>query len=213
MKKTLKAAVAALALLATPALADTTDLYTSGAWTVFGGTSTSGQPVCGMEEHGRSSVFALKWFSGDTRLTVHFFTTHRYPDGSHIPVEVRFDANTPWSAQARAMAIPDGSGTVLEFYINPAADKNAVAQFLTEMHDSQMVRFSFPSTDMGDVLGDLTGTAASLNVFGDCISYVKHHVPPATGTSAPVAPHHEAPAPALPAEPPTSGRDRSGTYL
>lgn len=161
----LKAAIAAAALLATPAIAAPKYTYSSGVWTVFGGTSNLGTPMCGMEEFGPNELFAIKWFKGQDRLTIHLFSNKWIAkEGDLIPVTMQFSGHDPWDVIGRVHTIK--GGVLLEYHVN----NDAMDQFLKEVQDSAKVEIGFPGTNAHSWTVDLTGSRSAFGAFSACVA-------------------------------------------
>ena len=166
--------MAALCLLANPAAADTSTIFTSGNWSAFAGTVDTGEPVCGIVEASESKAFALKWFEGDSRLTIHLYDDSWVASpGTVVPVTFTFDKHAPWSAKAQATR-QAGGHVVLEAYIGGDSD---IREFVSELAKSNEMRISFPSSMRPDWIGPLDGSSASLNAMTKCVAYLGDHQP------------------------------------
>lgn len=161
------AAAAGLAvwLAGTIAHAETSTLARSGEWAAFGGTTTSGRPVCGVSSTVDDRYFGLKFFSGLQTFTIQVggkeWTTEK---GVKQKVIARFDSNSPWNATATGMRFNDGD-LGLEFDIA----RNELDKFMSEFRGGRQLLMRFPGSGMGDWLVSLIGTNSVSSEFERCV--------------------------------------------
>jgi hypothetical protein len=159
------AAFAGVVLAASSSLADTEVLARSGAWQAFGGTTNSGRPVCGMSSTGGGKYFGVKYFSGETTLTVQLGNNQwTVKDKIKVKVEMRFDQESPWNATAIGMHFADGDAG-LEFDIN----RDQLEDFMREFRNSNQITIRFPSEDVSPWNGSLDGTDSVSTAFARCV--------------------------------------------
>lgn len=169
MKLPIKAAMAAICLLATPAAADTFPIFSSGNWSAFSGTVDTGEPVCGIVTAGKNKAFALKWLDGDDRLIVHLYDDSWVTSpGAMVPVIITFGDHSPWSTNAKAVRQDDGH-VILEAYVKT---DHSISEFITEIENSNEMRISFPSLMRPDWVGGLAGSGAVVRAMVKCILYM-----------------------------------------
>ncbi len=160
------AAFATLCLLAGPAFAETSVFYTAGAWSAFSGTADNGKNVCGMSESGADRWFAVKYFQGESRFTVHLAKAGWHiPSGTQARVDLRFDGGAPWHATAGGFTLPNGL-SALEFYVAG----EGIVKFGNEFRLARQMVVSFPDGDEIAWAGKLTGSEAALTAFTGCLS-------------------------------------------
>jgi hypothetical protein len=111
-------ALAAMSIGAPDVFADTQTLARAGSWSAFGGTTTSGRPVCGVSSSGDGRYFGLKFYKGDDTLTIQLGSSSwTIENKSKQRVTMRIDSNSRWTATAVGMHFNDGDAG-LEFEIN-----------------------------------------------------------------------------------------------
>ncbi len=160
------AGVVAVGLLSVvPARADVVTFARISGWEAYGGTANDGQQVCGISTRGGGRWIGIKYYQGDSALTVQLSkTSWRVPNGLHTKVTMQFDEESPWTATATG-SISNGTA-FLEFDI----PRRAIGQFLGEFKagDKMFVRFpNEPKID--DWVVDLEGTTAIAEKLVDCI--------------------------------------------
>jgi len=163
------AAVAAV-LLAAPAVdAKTEILARSGSWAAFGGTTESGEPVCGLSAEPAGKYFGLKQFGGDNTFTIQL-GAKGFPaePKERIPVTLRFDNNPAWRATATGMRFSDGD-TGLEISVK----RDEIDRFFQEFRQSSVMRIKFDKSGAADWVLGLEGTMALGNAFLKCIRALK----------------------------------------
>ena len=171
-------------LLATPALADTQVLFEAGPWVLYGGTSNSGHPLCGMRvsDNNGSRTIHIKYFAGDDHLTIQMFkTSWQVPSGTRLAVTMRMDANPVWTARAY------GEADHIEFTIPIAGVDN----FAREFRYSGQMRIAFPEGSEAPWIASLAGTNIMLDRFVACIRSIRN----APGPGGPSQPYSAAPEP------------------
>ena len=163
------AALAGVALSAGSSLADTEVLARAGAWQAFGGTTSSGRPVCGMSSTGSGKYFGVKFFSGEDTLTIQLGNDKwTVKDKVKIKVEMRFDQESPWNATAIGMHFNDGDAGV-EFDIN----RKQLDQFMREFRGANAITIRFPNEDVSEWRGSLEGTDSVSNSLTRCVRTLK----------------------------------------
>ena len=151
------------------ASADTTVLRRSGIWEAFGGTTTSGRPVCGVSSQVQDKYFGWKYFYGDDTFTIQLGkSSWQIDDGAKQKVTMQFDQNSPWNATATGMHFNDGDAG-LEFTIN----RSELDEFESEFRGSQQVSVKYPGSDAQDWYVPLSGVNSVFDSFRQCILKMK----------------------------------------
>jgi hypothetical protein len=159
------AGAAILCLAARPGWAETHVLARAGGWEAFGGTTTSGRPVCGMSSSSNGRYFGLKFFSGDNTLTIQLGSNAwRVENGAKQKLQMRFDAESPWNATGTGMHFNDGDAG-LEYTIN----RNELDEFMHEFRDSSRIVITFIGSNATAWSGSLAGTGAISENFARCM--------------------------------------------
>ena len=160
---------------------------TAGPWNAFRGTATDGHPLCGVStfDDPPGSAVLIKYFRGDTHLVVQLEKqSWAIPRGSHVPVRLRFDRYSAWTARAT------GAGRFLELTVGD----HEIRRFLREFRLSYRLTVRFPAGNEPRWHTDLTGTDAITADFADCVGKMR-------AASAPTQPY-VAPAPTGPSPAP-----------
>jgi hypothetical protein len=159
-----KAAALAVCLAASGVAAETSLITKSGAWQAFGGTTTSGQPVCGVSQSVGERYFGLKYFSGDSTFTIQLGQkSWRIENGAKQKLLMILDGNRPWTATGTGMHFNDGDAG-LEFTIS----RNELDQFAVEFRSSSSLRVQF-TADAAEWALSLAGSNAVTGAFLQCI--------------------------------------------
>ena len=180
-----------------PARADTYTLGRFGEWEAFGGTSTTGQPVCGVStgwSDGR--YFAIKYWQGRDNFVVQMMSRDwRFAPGTQIPISLQFDALSPWTATVRTSQASATPGMMAEFNVPFGRLENVLREFRL----AYAGKLTFSGMDRPWVL-DLTGSNAASQTMDGCVQRLAGApMPqqPAPMTPLPVPQAPAAPAPAL----------------
>ncbi len=92
----LGAAAIAATLLSAPASAEVRTYARAGAWEAFGGSSNNGQKVCGVSTSGDGKYIGVKYYKGDSSLTIQLSNTAwKVTDGTKVAVTMKFDSQSP----------------------------------------------------------------------------------------------------------------------
>jgi hypothetical protein len=152
------------------ALAETTTLARSGAWEVFGGTTTkTNRALCGMSSETDGRYFGMKLFSGDQTFTIQLGrSAWKIENGNKQKVQLRFDGNSPWNADGTGMHFDDGDAG-LEFTVERAE----LATFMKEFRQSAALYVSFTGSNAKPWTIGLDGTNALADTFQQCNSKLK----------------------------------------
>jgi len=171
MRSTTIGAVSALAAtcVLSTAWAETHVISQSGAWQVFGGTTTKGRPVCGMSSSGNGRYFGVKYFSGDDTITIQLGSgTWKIEDGAKQKLKMRLDNNSEWNATGTGMHFNDGDAG-MEFTIN----RKELDEFMREFRASAIIRVDFTGSNAKPWTTSLAGTNAVATVFSNCVRDLK----------------------------------------
>jgi hypothetical protein len=169
MRWEILAAAAALCATAQAAWADTHVLSSAGEWEAFGGTTTSGRPVCGMSSSTNGRYLGVKYFSGDTTWTVQLGTTAwTVENGAKQRLEMQFDENAPWNATGTGMHFNDGDAGI-EYTIS----RDELDQFVSEFRGSAFLYIRFLGSNVASWTSALAGTQTLGEVFNRCVRELK----------------------------------------
>lgn len=157
--------VAAGVSAAVPATAEVITFARIAGWEAYGGVASDGQQVCGVSSGGGGRWFGLKYYRGDTGLTVQMSkTTWQMANGIQTKVTMQFDDESPWRATAKGY-VSNGSG-FLEFDV----PRQSLDLFLKEFKNGDKMRVRFPNESaIDDWVVDLAGTTAIAEKLFDCI--------------------------------------------
>jgi len=167
MRKIVVAAVISAALVSA-ASADTKTYYRSGAWENYGGTTSDGQPICGMSisKPDVSMALHVKWINGSVGVQA-FKETWHIPEGTQVPIELGFDKNL-WGRTIATGSAAGGReyrwGTVT-FGIVDASVNN----FLEEFAHADKLWLRFTNGNETPWVADMVGSRNSVNSFKMCI--------------------------------------------
>lgn len=165
----LAAMILVVSLASPSAYADTKTLASAGAWNAFGGTTTSGRPVCGLSSSGAGKYFGLKFYKGDDTLTIQLGNSNwQIKDKAKQRVTMRIDNNSRWTATATGMHFNDGDAG-LEFEIS----RSEISRFIQEFRDGGAIILTFPDSNAVDWSGSLAGTGTVISTFRRCISDIE----------------------------------------
>jgi hypothetical protein len=167
-KTAIVASMAAMAF-ASPAFADTHVISRAGPWEAFGGTTTSGRPVCGVSSSSGGRYFGLKYFNGDSTATIQLGSNKwKIENKAKQKLELRFDANKPWYATGTGFHFNDGDAG-LEFTIK----REEIDEFMREFRDSSALRIDFTGSDASAWSNSLSGTSALVGTFQQCVKELR----------------------------------------
>jgi len=148
------------------ALAETKPLARSGLWEAFGGTTSKGNPVCGIStglDDGK--YYGVKLFSGDKTFTIQLgWKEWKLEDKTKHSFTMRFDNNSPWRANGTGMHFDDGDAG-LEITVNV----DEVNQFNYEFKSSNRLYINFDTPGLASWNLSLQGTSAVSDAFQTCI--------------------------------------------
>ncbi|HYF09299.1 MAG TPA: hypothetical protein VD970_16880 [Acetobacteraceae bacterium] len=141
------------------------ELACAGAWTMYGGRSESGIPMCSMEVRNSHSSMHFKYFRGDNRIVVHVFKDNwRLNPGERVPIDLRIDSQPGWNA--RTTVLRDGRG--LEFTI----PQNEIPRFENAFRMGITMYLAFPLGGESTWTVSLRGTNAVTSAFVECMRIV-----------------------------------------
>jgi hypothetical protein len=148
-----------------PANADVVTFKRAGAWEAFGGRSSNNRRLCGVSVSGGGRWFSIKYFEGDSNLTVQLSKdTWTVRNGLQINLNMQFDNESPWRASATTFHMDDGDAA-LQFTIG----RGDVTQWIREFRASDYLYIRFPDSDVEDWRADLTGTPQIADAFTQCL--------------------------------------------
>ena len=151
-------------LAASSVSAETRTLLRSGTWETFGGTTSKGNPICGMSAEVNTRYFGIKRIAGDEIVTIQLGTPQwKLERGEKKQVRLIFDSNSPWNAPGTGMHFDDGDPG-LEFTIN----QGEVANFMREFRMSGQLVVQFPDANFADWKLSLSGSSAVSDAFQQC---------------------------------------------
>jgi hypothetical protein len=149
--------------LAQPVRAETTIFARAGGWTAFGGTTNDGTATCGIDATDRSSGrhFLVQYYASSSGLL--FFRTIKpswvIPQGTRIPIEMRIDGNSAWTATAF------GSGREIQWTLN----LSTMGEFERQFRLGLQMTLSFVAGNEPRWDFVMRGTNAIMLSFADCI--------------------------------------------
>lgn len=163
------AAACAVTLGATAAQAEVTVFARAGGWEAFGGSSRDGQLVCGVSTKGGGKWLGVKYFKGDSTLTLQLSnSTWTAKDGLKVAISMRFDSESPWKATATSFHMSDGDAA-LEFEI----DEDQIGTWLNEFRASDTLVIRFPNSDVADWQASLRGSSAIADRMLECLRVMR----------------------------------------
>lgn len=196
---------ALLLALPAPARAAVHTFARAGAWRAFSGTADNGQKVCGISAFfaGAERAFMIKYFAGDRDLVIQIEKrSWNVPEGSHVPVRLRFDQYGPWHAAA------GGHGRFLDITVGRAS----LGAFMREFRLAYALTIRFPNGNENPWHADLTGTNLISGDFVACVSDLRQArgTGPDAPAPAPVPRRRPQAAPQAPTQLPASLPDQAG---
>ena len=163
------AAASVIALCAGVARAEVTTFSRAGTWEAFGGTSNSGQSLCGVSTEGDGKYVGVKYYRGDASLTLQLSNkTWTVKDGAKVSVTMKFDDESPWKATATAFHMSDGDAA-LQFEIS----ENQLDRWMAEFRRSYNLIIGFPNDKVADWRASLRGTSAIADSMSECLRAMK----------------------------------------
>jgi hypothetical protein len=168
MKATIVAYVVAFLMacfLGPPVAAEVVTLKRAAGWDAFGGRSDSGRKLCGMSTRGGGRWFGIKYFEGDSNLTIQLSkNTWKVRKGTQIDITMQFDDESPWKARATAFYMDNGNAA-LEFQIG----RKQIKQWISEFRESNILYVRFPTSNVEDWQADLSGTQEIADAMTQCL--------------------------------------------
>ena len=169
MIRSMTIAATVLALCAGAAQAEVKTFSRAGTWEAFGGTSNSGQSLCGVSTEGDGKYIGVKYYRGDASLTIQISNkTWTVTNGTKIQVTMTFDDETPWKASANAFHMADGDAA-LQFEIN----EDQLDTWMAEFRRSQSLIVGFPNDKVADWRASLRGTSTIADSMAECLRAMK----------------------------------------
>lgn len=165
----LGAAVLAATMSASAAEAEVKTYARAGAWEAFGGTSNSGQKLCGVSTSGDGEYIGIKYYKGDSSLTIQLSnTTWKVTDGTKVAVTMKFDSQSPWRARATSYHMTDGDAA-LQLEI----DEDQLDRWMAEFRQSYFLIIGFPNDKVDDWRANLRGTSSIADRMAECLRWMK----------------------------------------
>jgi hypothetical protein len=151
-------------LAAATARAEVKVTASAGGWEAFGGTTTSGLPVCGISKDLKEKYFSVKLFSGNDTFTVQLADKDwDLVKGTKYDVTMRFDQNKVWHATGVGFLFNDGDPGI-EYIIR----RQELAEFTREFGSSSGLVLHLATGGTQDWTIDLTGVKDVKNEFETC---------------------------------------------
>jgi hypothetical protein len=149
--------------------ADTKTLARAGSWEAFGGTTINGRGVCGVSAEPAGRYFGLKLFAGGTTFTIQMGTKEwKLENGTKLPLTLRFDNNSPWTATGTVFHYEDGDAG-LQFTVK----REEIDTFAQEFRASSTLRIQFENNMPAPWVLGLEGTMAVNSAFQNCMKSLK----------------------------------------
>ena len=157
-------AVAAIAVVGV-ADAAVTKLASVGSWELYGGTADDGKPVCSMSSSGNGLYFGVKYYKGDSGLTIQVsHSDWKLKDGLKIKTTMQFDKGSPWSANASSFHWSSGEAA-LELLI----PNSSIDAWIEEFAAADSMLLSFPDEKaVDDWQLDLAGSSTIAQRMETC---------------------------------------------
>ncbi len=151
------------------AVAETTLITKAGAWQAFGGTTSSGRPVCGVSQSDEGRYFGLKFYAGDPTFTVQIGAKGwQLDNGARQKLRMTLGGNPPWTATGTGIHFNDGDAG-LEFTIN----RSEIDKFAAEFRNSSSLGVRFIDWNQAEWSLSLAGSNAITDAFLGCIVGLK----------------------------------------
>ncbi len=137
----------------------------ASGWEAWGGLSEDNRKLCGVSAEGGGRFFSVKYFQGDTHMTIHMSkNTWTAKRGAQVNIVMKFDDESPWKATATAFFMQDGD-VGLQFNI----PLERLKQWFAEFRRSNTLYVVFPDDNIDDWQADLAGTPDIANAMGECL--------------------------------------------
>ncbi|MBV8400119.1 MAG: hypothetical protein JOZ17_15475 [Acetobacteraceae bacterium] len=157
----------ASALSSTPAYAQVALLYRSGFWMTFGGFSADHRPLCAAAVQGpEGRVFAVKWFSPNTHLTIHI-SKDRWTVPRNVVMNIVLQMDHAPPVTMRAIGLGNNS---VELVIDGNREGEA---FLNLLARASVMTISFLEGNEGSWLARLDGSLGAVRSFVGCIRRIQ----------------------------------------
>jgi opacity protein-like surface antigen len=163
------AALSAVCVAAAAARADVKVTASAGGWEAFGGTTSSGLPVCGISKDLKEKYFSVKLFSGNDTFTVQLSDKDwTLQKGTKYDITMRFDQNKVWRATGVGFLFNDGDPGI-EYTIR----RQELAEFTREFGSSSGLVLHLVKPGLQDWTIDLTGVKDVKTAFETCNGNLK----------------------------------------
>lgn len=160
-------AAALVLLMTTPAMADLKTFARASGWEAFGGVNNDGKAVCGVSADVGDTWFSLKYFKGDSVLTVQLGdASWKGKVGQKVRLGMKFDDNPTWTATATAFKIKD------EMALQFTVDAKAIDDWMEDFKQSYKLYIVFPDSDVDNWIADLTGTKVIGEQMEECVGWM-----------------------------------------
>ncbi len=160
----------AFACVAAPAAsAQTTEIYRSGLWSAYSGTSEDERRVCGIATTGADGRrVAIQQFSGMPGLQVELRKdSWMIPDNTEVTVQFKFDYRDQMQGQMT------GSGRAMAMQMSY---EQALA-FIRALRDGQVLQVFFPDGNEVVWTGGLAGSGRAIAALNTCAATLEPSVP------------------------------------
>jgi hypothetical protein len=163
------AALSAVCLATAAAHAEVKVTASAGGWEAFGGTTSSGLPVCGISKDLTEKYFGVKLFSGNDTFTVQLSDKEwNLEKGTKYDITMRFDQNKVWRATGVGFLFNDGDPGI-EYTIQ----RQELGEFTKEFGGSSGLVLHLAQPGKQDWTIDLTGVKDVKTAFETCNSNLK----------------------------------------
>jgi hypothetical protein len=163
------AVVAAFWLASSAAQAETKVTNSSGGWDAFGGTTTTGVPVCGISKDLKEKYFSVKLYSGDDTFTIQLSDADwKLAKGQKYDITMTFDQNKPWHATGTGFIFNDGDPGI-EYEVR----RQELSDFTSEFAGSSKLVLHLNQSGARDWSIDLGGVKDVKPDFETCTRKLK----------------------------------------
>lgn len=163
----LAVAIAAMTIsfAATNAAAGTNTVIKAGDWQAFDGTTTNGQPVCGISTDVGGRYLGVKYFAGRSTAVVQMGGKNlKIDDDEKRDVRLRIDDHSGWRGNGTGFRFSDGDPGI-EFQIK----KSELDQFVEDVQSGHSLIVTVLSTSNGNWDFDLAGTRSVHTALAKCL--------------------------------------------
>ena len=162
--------LAAFACLAAPgARAETTEIYRSGLWSAYSGTTADQRRVCGIATAGADGRrVAIQQFASTPGLELELSKdSWTIPDNTPVTVQLRFDYRDQVQGQMT------GSGRAMAMQM-PYEQSLA---FIRALRDGRVLQVFFPDGNEVVWTGGLAGSARAIDALNTCAAALEPSAP------------------------------------